>query len=239
MKHFTQLLKRSLTILFNFSFSKRLTALELLPVLYPLLLLASFGVLVHVVWSAFDDSQLRGWIYITASPFAIIVLAAICRVLLEFLILIANVATDINEVSSMSTAIKQMSADTRAIADMGRSLDEISFDIKTISSMKGSLNQLSKVVEHVQTIAEMSIAVEKIATGENIDLITALQKTLEQLADLGAHIQTIAEMRHSLEKISALTDNIDAIAKMSEALGKISEIGDVVAKLKRVPFMRS
>ena len=131
MKQFTQLLRRSFNILFNFSFTKRLTALELLPVLYPLLLLASFGILVHVVWSAFDDSQLRGWIYVIASPFALVVLAAICRVLLEFLILIANVAKDIHEVSSMSTAIKQMSADTRAIADMGRSLDEISFDIKT------------------------------------------------------------------------------------------------------------
>jgi len=239
MKHFFQLLKQSYRILFNFSFSKRLTALELLPVLYPLLLLASFGVMAHVVWSAFDDSQLRGWIYVMASPLAFIVLAAICRVLLEFLILIGNVAKDIHEVSSMSDAIKQMSSDTRAIADMGRSLDEISFDIKTISSMKGSLNQLAKVVEHVETIAEMSVSLEKIAElGENIDLITLLQQTLQRLADLGTHIEAIADMRNSLEKLATLTDNIDAIAKMSEALDKVAEIGDVVSKLRRVPFMR-
>jgi hypothetical protein len=82
MKHFFQLLKQSSQILFNFSFSKRLTALELVPVLYPLLLLGSMGILIHVVWSAFDDSNLRGWIYVLASPFSLVVLAAISRVLL-------------------------------------------------------------------------------------------------------------------------------------------------------------
>lgn len=240
MNNFLQLLKQSSRILFNFSFSKRITALELVPVLYPLLLLGSMGVLIHVVWSAFDDSQLRGWIYVLASPLSFVVLAAICRVLLEFLMLIGGVAQDIHVVSSMSEAIKQMSSDTRAIADMGRSLDEISFDIKTISSMKGSLNQLAKVVEHVETIAEMSVSLDKIAAlGENIDLITLMQQTLQRLADLGSHIEAIAEMRYSLEKLALLTDNIDAIAKMSEALEKVAEIGDVVAKLRRVPFMRS
>ncbi len=240
MKNFLQLLKQSSLILFNFSFSKRLTATELVPVLYPILLLASVGLSIHIVWSAFDDSALRGWSYALASPFVFLVMAAIGRVLLEFLILIGGVAQDIHEVSSMSAAIKQMSTDTRAIADMGRSLDEISFDIKTISSMKGSLNQLAKVVEHVETIAEMSVSLDKIAAlGENIDLITLLQHTLARLADLGSHIEAIAEMRYSLEKLALLTDNIDAIAKMSEALDKVAEIGDVVSKLRRVPFMRS
>jgi hypothetical protein len=240
MNKFFSPITPSSRILFNFSFSKRLTALELVPVLYPLLLLGSVGIIAHVVWSAFDDSSLRGWIYVSASPFAFLVLAAICRVLLEFLILMGNVAKDIHVVADMSDAIKLMSNDTRAIADMGRSLDEISFDIKTISSMKGSLNQLAKVVEHVETIAEMSVSMDKIAAlGENIDLITVMQDTLQRLADLGSHIESIANMNHSLEKLAMLTDNIDAIAKMSEALDKVAEIGDVVAKLRRVPFMRS
>lgn len=240
MKHFFELLKKSSSILFNFSFSKRLTALELVPILYPLLLLGSVGIIAHVVWSAFDDSNLRGWIYVLASPFTFLVLAAICRVLLEFLILMGNVAQDIHVVADMSDAIKLMSNDTRAIADMGRSLDEISFDIKTISSMKGSLNQLSKVVEHVETIATMSVSLDKIAAlGENIDLITGMQETLQRLADLGSYIEAIADMRYSLEKLAMLTDNLDAIAKMSEALDKVAEIGDVVSKLRRVPFMRN
>jgi hypothetical protein len=240
MKNFFKLITSSSRILFNFSFSKRITAINLVPVIYPLLLIGSVGIIAHFVWSAFDDSNLRGWIYVMASPFSFVFLAAICRVLLEFLILMGDVAKDIHVVADMSDAIKLMSNDTRAIADMGRSLDEISFDIKTISSMKGSLNQLSKVVEHVETIAEMSVSLDKIAAlGENIDLITVMQQTLERLADLGSHIEAIADMRYSLEKLALLTDNIDAIAKMSEALDKVAEIGDVVSKFRRVPFMRS
>ncbi len=239
MMHYVQLISRSFITFFDFSFKRRATITEFIPVLYLCLLMGSIGVIIHVVWSAYDDSLLRGRLYLAASPLIFFVLAVISRILLEFFMLISHVAHNIRVISGMNAAISQISADTQSIAAMGRSLDEISFDIKAIAGMKGSLNQIAKVVEHIETIAEMSVSIEKIsALGENVELITMVQKSIQSIADLGEHIEAIAAMRYSLEKISALTDNIEAIAKMSEALDKISEIGDVVARLKRVPFMR-
>ena len=91
--------------LFDLSFTTQISSRNLLPLLYTLLVL-SIGVLcISTVVSLFYVSILWGILALLAMPVLLITVTAICRVLIEFLLKINDIKSDIAQISEMRQSI--------------------------------------------------------------------------------------------------------------------------------------
>jgi hypothetical protein len=111
-----------LRALVDFSFTQYIT-IQMLPVVYGLMIVASGVTTVQLVISAFDISNIRGWAYLVLSPFAFIVLISICRALLEFLVIVFRIAEDIDKLAGMRESVDKISG----IADLSSIASRIPF----------------------------------------------------------------------------------------------------------------
>lgn len=225
--------------LFDLSFRAQISSRNLLPLLYALLVL-SFGMLcVYGVVSVFYWSIWAGILALLAMPVLLVTVMAISRVLIEFLLKINDIKADIAQIADMRQSIDHISKMAEPIASISDGIHHMSDSIDVIAQMRHALYEISSATSNLSTIASMQPAMQKIAEiTENISNISEMKDALQRLSTLGQHIETIATMKESIDKIAMLTDNLEIIAEMSESIDKISEIGDVVAKLRRAPFMR-
>lgn len=225
--------------LFDLSFTTQISSRSLLPLLYTLLVLSISVLCVYGVVSLFYISIWGGILALLAMPVLMITVTAICRVLIEFLLKINDIKADIAQIAEMRQSIDHIAKMAEPIASISDSIDSMSDSIDMIAQMRHALYEISSATSNLKTIAEMQPAMQKIAEiTKNISNISEMKETLQQLTALGQHIETIASMKESIDKIAMLTDNLEIIAEMSESIDKISEIGDIVAKLRRAPFMR-
>ena len=225
--------------LFDLSFTTQISSRNLLPLLYTLLVLSIAVLCISAVVSLFYVSILWGILALLAMPVLLITITAICRVLIEFLLKINDIKSDIAQISEMRQSIDHIAKMAEPIASISDGIHHMSDSIDVIAQMRHALYEISSATSHLATIAAMQPAMQKIAEiTENISNISEMKDALQRLSTLGQHIETIATMKESIDKIAMLTDNLEIIAEMSESIDKISEIGDIVAKLRRAPFMR-
>lgn len=234
-----QHLRSFVLALFDLSFATQISSRNLLPLLYALLVLSISMLCVYGVVSIFYISVWGGVLALLAMPVLLITVMAICRVLIEFLLKINDIKADIAQIADMRQSIDHIAEMAEPIASISDSIHSMSDSIDMIAQMRHALYEISSATSNLTTIASMQPAMQKIAEiTENISNISEMKETLQGLIALGQHIETIASMKESIDKIAMLTDNLEIIAEMSESIDKISEIGDVVAKLRRAPFMR-
>ena len=123
-----------LLALFDFSFTRYIT-IQMMPVVYGLMILASGVIIADQVVGAFATSHTKGWAYSVLSPFAFVVLLSVFRALLEFFGVVFRIAEAIDELAGMRESVDKISgltdiaALTRRIPFMrllnpGRSRDE-------------------------------------------------------------------------------------------------------------------
>lgn len=122
IKNLADMARNYLRALFDFSFSRYIT-IQMLPMLYGLMILASLVNVVHLVIDAFDVSMARGWVYLLLSPFALIVMISVFRGLLEFLVVTFRIAEDIEKLSGMRESVDKISG----IADFSSLTSRIPF----------------------------------------------------------------------------------------------------------------
>jgi methyl-accepting chemotaxis protein len=234
-----QQLRSFVLALFDLSFTAQISSRRLLPLLYALLVLSISVLCVSGVISLFYLSVLWGTLALLAMPVLLITITAICRVLIEFLLKINDIKADIAQIAGMRESIDHIAKMAEPIASISDGIHHMSDSIDVIAQMRHALYEISSATSHLTTIASMQPAMQKIAEiTENISNISEMKDALQRLSTLGQHIETIASMKDSIGKIAMLTDNLEIIADMSESIDKISEIGDIVAKLRRAPFMR-
>ena len=225
--------------LFDLSFTTQISSRHLLPMLYTLLLFSIAVSCVAGVVSLFYISIFWGVLALLTTPVLLITVTAICRVIIEFLLKINDIKADIAQISEMRQSIDHIAKMAEPIASISDGIHHMSDSIDVIAQMRHALYEISSATSHLATIAAMQPAMQKIAEiTENISNISEMKDALQRLSTLGQHIETIATMKESIDKIAMLTDNLEIIAEMSESIDKISEIGDIVAKLRRAPFMR-
>lgn len=109
-----------LQALFDFTFTRYIT-IQMLPVVYGLMIVASAILIIDQVTSAFSVSPLKGWCYAVTGPFAFIVLLSIFRALLEFFVVVFRIAEDMEELASMRESVDRLSSLTD-IASLTRRL---------------------------------------------------------------------------------------------------------------------
>lgn len=97
-----------LRTLFDFTFTRYIT-IQMLPVLYGVLILASGITVVQLVIDAFNSSPLKGWVYLVLSPFAFIVMISAWRGVLEFLVVTFRIAEDMEKLSGMRESVDKIS----------------------------------------------------------------------------------------------------------------------------------
>lgn len=234
-----QQIRAFVSALFDLSFSAQISNRNLLPLLYALLVLSVSTLCVYGVVSVFYLSVWGGVLALLAMPILLMTVMAISRVLIEFLLKINDIKADIAQIAEMRQSIDHIAKMAEPIASISDGIHHMSDSIDVIAQMRHALYEISSATSNLSTIASMQPAMQKIAEiTENISNISEMKDTLQQLSLLGRHIETIATMKESIDKIAMLTDNLEIIAEMSESIDKISEIGDVVAKLRRAPFMR-
>ena len=234
-----QQLRAFLVALFDLSFKTQISNRHLLPLLYALLLLSISVLSVYGVVSMFYRSVWGGVLALLAMPVLLVTVMAISRVLIEFLLKINDIKADIAQISEMRQSIDHIAKMAEPVESISDGIHHMSDSIDVIAQMRHALYEISSATSNLSTIASMQPAMQKIAEiTENISNISEMKDALQRLSTLGQHIETIASMKESIDKIAMLTDNLEIIAEMSESIDKISEIGDVVAKLRRAPFMR-
>lgn len=234
-----QQLQAFLVALFDLSFTTQISNRHLLPLLYALLLLSISVLSVYGVVSMFYRSVWGGVLALLAMPVLLVTVMAISRVLIEFLLKINDIKADITQISEMRQSIDHIAKMAEPVESISDGIHHMSDSIDVIAQMRHALYEISSATSNLSTIASMQPAMQKIAEiTENISNISEMKDALQRLSTLGQHIETIASMKESIDKIAMLTDNLEIIAEMSESIDKISEIGDVVAKLRRAPFMR-
>lgn len=234
-----QQMRAFVTALFDLSFTRQISSRHLLPLLYAMLVLSIMILSVYAVVSAFYWSVWVGLVALLATPVLLLTVMAISRVLIEFLLKINEIKADIAQISEMRQSIDHIAKMAEPVESISDGIHHMSDSIDVIAQMRHALYEISSATSNLSTIALMQPAMQKIAEiTENISNISEMKDALQRLSTLGQHIETIASMKESIDKIAMLTDNLEIIAEMSESIDKISEIGDVVAKLRRAPFMR-
>ncbi len=111
IKHAISTSLNYLRALFDFTFTRYIT-IQMLPVLYGVMILASGIAVTQLVVSGFAHSTGRGWIYLLLSPFAFIVLVSTFRAILEFLVVTFRIAEDIEKLSGMRESVDKISGMT-------------------------------------------------------------------------------------------------------------------------------
>lgn len=234
-----QQLQAFVIALFDLSFTRQISSRNLLPLLYTLLVLSISVISIYGVVSVFYMSIWGGMLALLAMPVLLITVMAISRVLIEFLLKINDIKADIAQIAEMRQSIDHIAKMAEPVESISDGIHHMSDSIDVIAQMRHALYEISSATSNLSTIASMQPAMQKIAEiTENISNISEMKDALQRLSTLGQHIETIASMKESIDKIAMLTDNLEIIAEMSESIDKISEIGDVVAKLRRAPFMR-
>jgi len=234
-----QQIRAFVAALLDLSFSVQISSRALLPLLYALLVV-SFGMLcLYGVVSVFYWSVWAGILALLAMPVLLVTVMAVSRVLIELLLKINDIKADIARIAEMRQSIDHIAKMAEPVESISDGIHHMSDSIDVIAQMRHALYEISSATSNLSTIASMQPAMQKIAEiTENISNISEMKDALQRLSTLGQHIETIATMKESIDKIAMLTDNLEIIAEMSESIDKISEIGDVVAKLRRAPFMR-
>lgn len=100
-----------LRALFDFTFTRYIT-IQMLPVLYGVMILASGIAVAQLVANGFSQSNAHGWVYLLLSPFAFIVLVSTFRAILEFLVVTFRIAEDIEKLSGMRESVDKISGMT-------------------------------------------------------------------------------------------------------------------------------
>lgn len=108
LKNAASISRNYLLALFDFSFTRYIT-IQMLPVVYGLMIVASGIIIVDLVIDAFAASSTKGWAYALLAPFAFIVLLSIFRSLLEFFVVVFRIAEDIEELASMRESVDKIS----------------------------------------------------------------------------------------------------------------------------------
>lgn len=107
----TNIPKNYIKTLFDFTFTSYLT-LQMMPVLYAVLILASGIAVVQSVIDAFGVSNTKGWFYLVLSPFAFIVVISAWRGVLEFVLVTFRIAEDMEKLSGMRDSVDKISGMT-------------------------------------------------------------------------------------------------------------------------------
>lgn len=108
--------------LFDFSFSRYLT-IQLLPLLYGILIVASGALVIDFVFDGFSRSTTRGIIYTLLAPLAFIVLVSACRSILELYLVIFRIAEEIKGLGEVRETVDKFSD----ISDMAQFASKLPF----------------------------------------------------------------------------------------------------------------
>ena len=111
---------RYFTTLFDFSFTKFITV-QMFPVLYGVILAASFIGAIYLTIEAFYTGWIRGLFYLfVAAPVGFITVATITRALMEFYIVVFRIAENADEIRSIAERFSGLSQSVESMKDLTR-----------------------------------------------------------------------------------------------------------------------
>lgn len=96
------------TLLFDIRFETYIS-LQIIPLVYLLVLLASIPVLGWVVWIAFQLGTSTGVTALLLSPFVYLAWISCCRVVLELLMVVFRITDQLDEVAVMRESVDKLS----------------------------------------------------------------------------------------------------------------------------------
>lgn len=108
------------TTLFDFSFTKFITV-QMFPVLYGVILTASFIGALYLTIEAFFTGWIRGLFYLfVAAPIGFITVATITRALMEFYIVVFRIAENADEIRAIAEKFSGLSQSVESMKDWTR-----------------------------------------------------------------------------------------------------------------------
>ena len=108
------------TTLFDFSFTKFITV-QMFPVLYGVILAASFIGAIYLTIEAFFTGWIRGLFYLfVAAPIGFITVATITRALMEFYIVVFRIAENADEIRAIAVTFSGLSQSVDSVRDLTR-----------------------------------------------------------------------------------------------------------------------
>lgn len=108
------------TTLFDFSFTKFITV-QMFPVLYGVILAATFIAVIYLTAEAFFTAWWRGLFYLfVAGPIGFITVATITRALMEFYIVVFRVAENVDEVRIVTERVSGLTDSVESVRDLTR-----------------------------------------------------------------------------------------------------------------------
>lgn len=108
------------TTLFDFSFTKFITV-QMFPVLYGVILAASFIGAIYLTIEAFFTGWIRGLFYLfVAAPIGFITVATITRALMEFYIVVFRIAENADEIRAIAEKFSGLSQSVESMKDWTR-----------------------------------------------------------------------------------------------------------------------
>ena len=103
------------TLLFDLNFQHYIS-LQIIPVCYLLVLIATAGGLAFLVVTQFMQNIWFGLFYLCASPMIFLIWVSLCRVVLELLIVVFRITAQLDHVSSMNDSLGEVTALTRPLS---------------------------------------------------------------------------------------------------------------------------
>lgn len=106
--------------LFDFSFTRFITV-QMFPVLYGVILAASFVAAIYLTIEAFFTGWARGLFYLfVAAPIGFITVATITRALMEFYIVVFRIAENADEIRAIAEKFSGLSQSVESMKDWTR-----------------------------------------------------------------------------------------------------------------------
>ena len=103
------------TLLLDINFNNYIS-LQIIPLCYLLVLIATAGGLAFLVVTQFMQNIWLGLFYLCISPMVFLIWVSLCRVVLELLIVVFRITAQLDHVSSMNDSLGEVTALTRPLS---------------------------------------------------------------------------------------------------------------------------